>query len=398
MSSRASCTCRASPQRWIKKFPDDQILKEALKDFYKEEDGDQSPLRGIYPGSPAQNMRGFESAQGMMMGTPQMFMSLPNDAIRAAWVGQFDEFKKLFDPVKYSNLRSYKLNLPITTLLVAGTQRLVRSGAGKDGQFEEILKLVLENGWFRVDSKDIAGYTALEHAAGHHPQLSLAKILIDHGADPSSKNRMGGTTLFTAVMGQDIEAIQLLLDAGSDTQTVDYEGGSVSKIALSTNPKIIAMFDRATNRNQELKNIVPGGCCNNPSCGKPGAMKRCSECRVAIYCNRDCARQAWKLHKKVCKKVSTDEKGEGDDGLLHNKIHAAKLPKSTIRPTDISDVISRAWGVKDGGTMTTEELKARAVPLPKSSAKADKDASMALKVELNSILTRKNHEVLIFNK
>ncbi|KAL4527495.1 hypothetical protein Ndes2437A_g02656 [Nannochloris sp. 'desiccata'] len=115
----------------LEKFPADPILTQGLKEFYKEEDGDQSKLRGYLPGSPAQNMRDFQSAEGMKMGSPQMFFSLPNDAMRAAWVGQLDDFKRLFDPVKHSKLRCYGVKIPLTTLIVAAAQRLVRQGPGK---------------------------------------------------------------------------------------------------------------------------------------------------------------------------------------------------------------------------------------------------------------------------
>ncbi|KAL4533283.1 hypothetical protein Ndes2526A_g08722 [Nannochloris sp. 'desiccata'] len=298
----------------LEKFPADPILTQGLKEFYKEEDGDQSKLRGYLPGSPAQNMRDFQSAEGMKMGSPQMFFSLPNDAMRAAWRrGWSDKARE------------------------------------KDAQFEEILKLVLEKGWCRVDALDIAGYTALSHAAGHHPQIELAKILIEHGADPSSKNRMGATPLFTAIMSQELEAIKLLLDAGSDPKAVDYEGASIEQIASATSPKIVAMLHEAANLNQENRNIAPGGNCNNPSCGKAGAMKRGVE--------------------------------------------------SMIPTSAVAEMISRAWGIKDGGTMTAEELESRSIDISKSRAKAAKDENMVVKVQVPvTLLPGQRNEMLLYNK
>jgi ankyrin repeat protein len=386
----------------LEKFPADPILIQALKDFYKEEEGDQSLLRGFLPGTPAQNMRDFQSAEGMKMGSPQMFYSLPNDAIRAAWVGQLDEFKRLFDPVKHSNLRSYKLKLPLTTLIVAGSQRLVREGHGNDAQFEEILKLVLEEGWCRVDAKDIAGYTALSHAAGHHPQLSLAKILIEYGADPNKRNRMGSTPLFSAVNAQEVEATKMILDAGGDPTIKDLDRCSVEKVALATSPRILNILHERMNVLQENRNLAPGGDCNNPTCGKPGATRRCGECRSAIYCNTVCQKQAWKQHKKVCgKSKNTTEGGAssgsgiGDkDGRLRIKIYSLQ--------TD--DYISRADFVRmivNGGQMSNEELLSRSTNSsdPVSRTKAPKDASMVIKVQIpRFLMAGEKIELLLYNK
>jgi len=38
--------------------------------------------------------------------------------------------------------------------------------------------------------------------------------------------------------------------------------------------------------------------CGN--CGELKAVLRCSRCRLTSYCNRDCQKAHWKLHKKLC--------------------------------------------------------------------------------------------------
>jgi tetratricopeptide (TPR) repeat protein len=388
----------------FEKFPDDIILIQGLKDFYLEEDGDQSKLRGIFPGSPAQNMRDFQSEQGMKIGTGEMFYSLPHAAFRWALVGDLDSFKKEYDPIKHSKMRCWGVKLPLTSLIVSGAQRFVKGPLTP--QFEEILKLVLENGWCRVDALDIAGYSALSHATGHHPTLELAKILLEYGADPSSRNRMGATPLFTAIMSQEFEATKLLLDAGSDPKAVDYEGASLQQIAAVASPKIVAMLHEKMNLNQENKDIAPGGNCNNPTCGKPGATRRCGECRLAIYCNRDCQKQAWKQHKKVCGKNNTaggsdsnDGGTAGSTGTLRLKIYGTKGVESMIPSTAVGEMISRAWGLKDGGTMTAAELDAQSIDVSQSTAKAAKEANMVIKVQVPVRLAPgQKNEMLLYNK
>ncbi|KAL4527494.1 hypothetical protein Ndes2437A_g02655 [Nannochloris sp. 'desiccata'] len=160
---------------------------------------------------------------------------------------------------------------------------------------------------------------------------------------------MGATPLFTAIMSQELEAIKLLLDAGSDPKAVDYEGASIEQIASATSPKIVAMLHEAANLNQENRNIAPGGNCNNPSCGKAGAMKRGVE--------------------------------------------------SMIPTSAVAEMISRAWGIKDGGTMTAEELESRSIDISKSRAKAAKDENMVVKVQVPvTLLPGQRNEMLLYNK
>lgn len=39
------------------------------------------------------------------------------------------------------------------------------------------------------------------------------------------------------------------------------------------------------------------------ACGKDGAVKKCSGCKVVRYCCEDCQRANWSVHKESCKKV-----------------------------------------------------------------------------------------------
>ena len=59
----------------------------------------------------------------------------------------------------------------------------------------------------------------------------MAKILLDHGADPNAVNRFGMTPLFEAAMNCKVESVQLLLDHGATVGVVDNDGVHFLKIA-----------------------------------------------------------------------------------------------------------------------------------------------------------------------
>ncbi len=51
---------------------------------------------------------------------------------------------------------------------------------------------------------------------------------------------------------------------------------------------------------------------NNHSCEQCGksCTLRCSSCKVAHFCNRECLRMAWPKHKKTCKTVEVSQSNE----------------------------------------------------------------------------------------
>ena len=46
-------------------------------------------------------------------------------------------------------------------------------------------------------------------------------------------------------------------------------------------------------------------------CGKD-ATHRCSKCKNAWYCNRDCQVRAWKSHKPLCELISSNKKADAE--------------------------------------------------------------------------------------
>jgi ankyrin repeat protein len=88
-----------------------------------------------------------------------------------------------------------------------------------DGVPERSLRLALQFG-FEVDVRDSFGNTALQIAA-NRGYFQLARILLEHGADPQAKSKRMGPPLEEAVCSRNSNTIQLLIDRGID---VDAQG------------------------------------------------------------------------------------------------------------------------------------------------------------------------------
>ena len=111
----------------------------------------------------------------------------------------------------------------IQVLLEAGAEVMVL-GADKStplhlAKTKENMQILLAYG-ARVDAKDVSGTTTLMYSS-MSDQFEAAKLLIKHGADPSSKNIVENTPLHVAKTGR---MVNLLVSAGADV-TARNDGG-----------------------------------------------------------------------------------------------------------------------------------------------------------------------------
>lgn len=73
------------------------------------------------------------------------------------------------------------------------------------------------------DQKDNAGYTPL-HEASSRGHLDIARLLLQHGANPSETSPSGIRPLHDAVENGDTEIVRLLLSYGADPKLATYAG------------------------------------------------------------------------------------------------------------------------------------------------------------------------------
>ena len=163
-----------------------------------QEDGDQS--KRSHKAGNDQPIRDHMSKVGEEF--PTHLSREPNQfLIRSLGCASLNMLKTIWQP-QFLLYRATPNYLPITSLIVAMAQRCTPQEEAMPG-YIEILTWVLEQG-ARVDARDIGGYTALGHAAAHHPVLKLAQVLIDKGADVNSRNRFGCTVLHSAIMASEV--------------------------------------------------------------------------------------------------------------------------------------------------------------------------------------------------
>lgn len=67
------------------------------------------------------------------------------------------------------------------------------------------------------------------YATGH---LECARLLLDRNADIESKNDMGVTALFAAIVKKQLECVRLLLDYNADINSKNCDGTTVLIIAV----------------------------------------------------------------------------------------------------------------------------------------------------------------------
>ncbi len=76
-----------------------------------------------------------------------------------------------------------------------------------------------------IESRNDRGWTLLACAA-HYGYPRVAKLLLEHGADPHARDHEGKTPLHHAAQSS-LDCVKLLLAAGADIKARDHEGHGV---------------------------------------------------------------------------------------------------------------------------------------------------------------------------
>lgn len=89
---------------------------------------------------------------------------------------------------------------------------------------------------------------------------------------------------------------------------------AVTSMAREDSPGTLAVIDAAINGQRGFVNSVPY--CN--TCGEEKPAKKCSKCKSVQYCDRECQRLHWFVHKKACARLAANPNPPPVQPVQHN--------------------------------------------------------------------------------
>lgn len=75
----------------------------------------------------------------------------------------------------------------------------------------------------------------------------------------------------------------------------------VTSLAQQDSPQALSIIAAAINGQRGFADTSTSYC---STCGEEGAPKKCSKCKAVQYCDRECQRLHWFMHKKACARLS----------------------------------------------------------------------------------------------
>ncbi|XP_056656547.1 ankyrin repeat and MYND domain-containing protein 2 [Monodelphis domestica] len=112
------------------------------------------------------------------------------------------------------------------------------------------------------------------------------------------------------------------------------------------------------------------------TCGEKGADKRCSVCKMVIYCNQNCQKIHWFTHKKVCKMLkAVYEKQElqaaKEKKRQEKRQEQEKEPDVDSNPPNEEQQKMEPGDTKDESTDVSQEEKANVKEVPPTTLGTD---------------------------
>ncbi|EER15401.1 conserved hypothetical protein [Perkinsus marinus ATCC 50983] len=107
-------------------------------------------------------------------------------------------------------------------------------------------------------------------------------------------------------------------------------------VDLSDMDKIRSKEESSSEATTTTQEVVPKECSN---CGKiPGNPLRCGICKKVVYCDRNCQKEDWRFHKRICKKPKAKkEKSRHEQDA--ERAAAAKRAAEPFRSKKDDDVV-----------------------------------------------------------
>lgn len=119
------------------------------------------------------------------------------------------------------------------TPLMVGVQGYYTSRVGR----ADLVRMLIARGAAVNDRVESTGRTALFEAVQAAPDLSVVRVMLEHGAAINAQDKRGQTPLYVAVQRGQEEMVALLLTAGADARLADNGGITPYKLAKTRSDK-----------------------------------------------------------------------------------------------------------------------------------------------------------------
>ena len=153
------------------------------------------------------------------------------------------------------------------------------------------------------------------------PQLTT----IDDATAPMDlpEDRCNGPVMDVPDIADEVSHVQLKSTSESTSESTSK---STSESTSKSTSESTSVIDPESETDSETEGLNPfispadigfltkfaGEHCYNLSCLKPekkvpSGLKKCTQCKSAFYCSRNCQAQHWKIHKTACGKLASGE-------------------------------------------------------------------------------------------
>jgi hypothetical protein len=154
-------------------------------------------------------------------------------------------------------------------------------------------------GWWKDIQNNSGNYRDLTplHQAARNGKLEVCRLLLDHGANINQidKDTVRGSPLQHAVSMGEIDCVKLLCERGADHTHVGLGGEALDISEMMAQENVYKR--RAQEKVQQILREYDPRC---SFCRQPNPPKQCP-CKKERYCDAECQRGRWKLHKKYHK-------------------------------------------------------------------------------------------------
>ncbi|XP_030057218.1 ankyrin repeat and MYND domain-containing protein 2 [Microcaecilia unicolor] len=122
---------------------------------------------------------------------------------------------------------------------------------------------------------------------------------------------------------------------------------SISPVEIGSDPSAFSVFTQAITGQV---GFVDAEFCT--TCGEKGADKRCSLCKMVIYCDQKCQKAHWFTHKKACKTLQDVREKQEIEAAKVKKNQEKQQKKAEIEAAEVNSEV----GPSSPQTGCTEEL------------------------------------------